>query len=153
MIYTKGQFNNEIKLNTRLIGIDVGTKRVGIAISDDKRKISTPKEIINYNEKIFEKIKVIIDENKISGIVIGFPTTMGGVEHEMSDFTKKFARKLDDFLVNKMIVFYDERLTSFEAREFFHSPISRKLSGKKNKNYYDDISASLILQGFIDSSE
>lgn len=101
------------------------------------------------NQKDFAKIQKIIDENLVVGIVIGLPLQMNGEESEMSEFTRKFAESFDEFLGKKLPIFLsDERLSSFEAREFNASDLSRK----KNK-FYDDIAASLILQRFIDDGD
>lgn len=138
----------------KLIGLDIGTKRIGIAICDETHTIASPRLIINRqsNEKDFNKISEIIEENKIGGIVIGLPLNMDGSESEMSQFIRKFAENFEEFLEknhpkkNLPIELYDERLSSSEARDFQSSELSRK----RNK-FYDDIAASVILQSFIDN--
>ncbi|MDX2083596.1 MAG: Holliday junction resolvase RuvX [Rickettsiales bacterium] len=132
----------------RLLGIDVGTKRIGIALSDASRFIATPKLIINRrsNQKDFSVIENFIKENEIVAIVIGHPIDMDESIIFMTKFCEEFAQNLDLFLGKKLPIFlFEERLTSFEAREINNS----KLSRKKNK-FVDDIAASLILQHFMD---
>lgn len=146
-------FNNTTQVNQagdkgRIIGIDVGTKRIGIAICDSSRFIATPKMVLNRlsNAQDFAKIAQLIKENEIVAIVVGFPTHMDGSDDEMTEFVRRFAKNLDEFLENKFPIFlFEERLTSFEARQINASALSRK----KNK-FVDDIAASLILQHFID---
>lgn len=136
----------------RLLGIDVGTKRIGLALCDETHFIASPKLILNRqgNLKDFIKIKEFIDENKVVGIVIGFPTQMDNSEIPMTIFVENFADNFDEFLDRKLpIFFFDERLTSFEARDLAISKLSRKNNKIRNK-FVDDIAASLILQGFID---
>ena len=130
------------------MALDVGTKRIGIAISDASRLIANPKLIINRqsNQKDFEKIRDFISENQIVGIVVGLPVNMDESIIPMTEFVEKFTKNLDEFLAEKFpIVFFDERLTSFEARSIHAS----KLSRKKNK-FVDDIAASVILQHLLD---
>jgi putative Holliday junction resolvase len=136
----------------RLLGIDVGTKRIGIAICDELQVIATPKLIINRqsNERDFSKIRETILENKIVASVIGLPLQMDGSQQEMTYFAQNFAQNFDEFLEKKLpLFFFEERLSSFEARDFNNSQLSRQ--GKKSKNkFYDDIAASIILQHFLD---
>ena len=130
------------------MGLDVGTKRIGLAVSDESRFIATPKLIINRlsNLKDFEKIKKFIEENLIVGIVIGRPVNMDGSQIVMTEFCERFAKNFDDFLENKLPIFlFEERLSSFSARDVNVSELSRK----KNK-FVDDIAASFILQHFVE---
>ena len=131
----------------KLLGIDLGTKRIGIAVCDELRFLTTPKIIITRqsNEKDFTKIFKIFTDEKATAIVLGFPINMNGTFNEMSHFTEKFAKELDNFLGNKVNIFFaDERLTSFEAKEISHS-----LPSRKKQKHFDDIAASVILRDFI----
>lgn len=132
-----------------LMGIDVGSKRLGIAKSDETRLIASPKLIITResNLKDFAKINALIDEYKISALVIGYPINMAGKLTDMSKFSENFAKNLNDFLENKLPIFlFEERLSSFEARNHGYDKISRNHKSK----YVDDIAASVILQHFLD---
>lgn len=142
------QLNQALLPKGRLMGLDVGTKRIGLAVSDESRFIATPKLIINRlsNLKDFEKIKKFIEENLIVGIVIGRPVNMDGSQIVMTEFCERFAKNFDDFLGNKFPIFlFEERLSSFSARDANASELSRK----KNK-FVDDIAASFILQHFLE---
>lgn len=142
------QLNQALLPKGRLMGLDVGTKRIGLAVSDASRFIATPKLIINRlsNLKDFEKIKKFIEENLIVGIVIGRPVNMDGSPIVMTEFCERFAKNFDDFLENKLPIFlFEERLSSFSARDVNVSELSRK----KNR-FVDDIAASFILQHFLD---
>ena len=150
MIFTnKAQLFQALPKNGRLLALDIGTKRIGVAISDEDRFIATPKLIINRqsNLKDFAKIAEFISTNLVCAIIIGLPLNMNESNSKMAEFVKKFGENLDDFFEKKLpIIFFDERLTSFEARNFNSSQLSRK----KNK-FFDDIAASLILQHFLQS--
>ncbi len=140
--------NQALPSKGRLMALDVGSKRIGIAISDESRFLATPKLILERlsNQKDFEKIKKFSEENQIVAIVIGRPLAMDGSAIPMTEFSEKFAKNFDDFLENKLPIFlFEERLTSFEARDVNASGVSRK----KNK-FIDDIAASFILQHFLD---
>lgn len=142
------QLNQALLPKGRLMGLDVGTKRIGLAVSDESRFIATPKLIINRlsNLKDFEKIKKFIEENLIVGIVIGRPVNMDGSQIVMTEFCERFAKNFDDFLENKLPIFlFEERLSSFSARDANVSQLSRK-----NNKFVDDIAASFILQHFLE---
>lgn len=151
MIYKNiNQLSQVISNKGRLLALDVGTKRIGVAISDSSRLIANPKLIINRqsNEKDFKLIKSLIIDNQISALIIGLPINMDGSENEMTIFVKKFTDLLDRFLTDANIAFFDERLSSFAAKEINLSYINIK---SRKKKYYDDIAASLILQDAINT--
>ena len=142
----KDHLNQEIPASGRIMALDVGSKRIGIAICDESRFLATPKLVLKRqsNLKDFAKIKDFINENKVQAIVIGLPINMDESESEMSQFVRKFSQNFDEFLEGKLpIFFFDERLTSFSARDFGNSKLSRK------SEFCDDIAASLILEGFL----
>lgn len=146
--YTNQEALKRLPKFGRLLGVDVGTKRIGLALSDASRFIATPKLIVNRinNLKDFEKIQKFILENEVAGIVMGRPINMDDNRTPMTKFAEEFAKSFDDFLEKKMPIFlFEERLTSFEARDINASDLSRK----KNK-FVDDIAASFILQHFLD---
>ncbi len=143
------QVNQDLPAKGRIVAIDVGTKRIGLAISDESRFIATPKLVIarKSNQQDFEKIKKFIEENLVVAIVIGRPINMEGQITEMTKFSERFAEKFDEFLQKKFPIFlFEERLTSFEAKNIDASELSRKKG-----DFVDDIAASFILQHFLDS--
>lgn len=129
----------------RLMALDVGTKRIGVATCDSTRLIATPRMIVHRknNANDFTKIKQFADENQVVGIVIGLPVNY----EETCAIIKNFAKNLDQFFEKKIpITLFDESLSSFEAKEIHSSPLSRK----KNK-FVDDIAAAIILEHFLQS--
>ena len=90
----------------------------------------------------------MINEFQAKALVIGYPINMDGSLIKMSEFAENFAKNLDEFLsdLNLTIFLFEERLTSFEARNFGYNKISRNHKTK----HIDDIAASLILQHFLD---
>ncbi len=143
------QVNQDLPAKGRIAAIDVGTKRIGLALSDETRFIATPKLVIvrKSNQQDFEKIKKFIEENLVVAIVIGRPINMEGEITEMTKFSERFAENFDQFLQKKIPIFlFEERLTSFEAKNIDASELSRKKG-----EFIDDIAASFILQHFLDS--
>jgi putative Holliday junction resolvase len=145
------QLNQALPAKGRLMALDVGTKRIGVALCDESRFLATPKLIINRlsNQQDFEKITKFITENQVAAVVVGRPLNMDGSAIPMTEFCERFAQNLDIFLEKKLPIFlFEERLSSFEAREI------KSLGGtsrKKNK-FIDDIAASVILQHFLDTA-
>lgn len=144
------QLNQSLPREGRLMAIDVGTKRIGIAVSDKDRNIATPKTTIIRKGNIpdFNKIKDLILDNDIKALIIGLPINMDESENEMSQFVRRFAKNLDEFLNNEAKIFLqDERLSSFMAKD----DLITAIKGKKNKkkSVIDQMAASLILQSFF----
>lgn len=132
----------------RILGLDVGSKRIGVALSDELRFIASPKMVLHRksNKDDFLKIQEFIKEYKILAIIIGLPLNMDDSESEMSKFVRNFTDNLDDFFDKKIpILLVDERLSSFEARRYGSSKLSRK------NQHCDDIAAAVILQACLDS--
>ena len=141
-------FIEKIKKKSRLIGIDPGGKRIGIAISDENKIIATPFSTIVKNKySVFIKdIKKIIEDNQIKGIVIGNPINMDGTPSQSSQSAKDLAINLSKDITENIIL-WDERLSSQGA--FNLSGDLRSNTSKKVKKL-DENSAQFILQGFLD---
>ena len=146
------QLNQALPAKGRLMALDVGTKRIGIALSDESQFLATPKLIINRlsNQQDFEKIAKFITENQVVAVIVGRPLNMDGSAITMTEFCERFTQNLDIFLEKKFPIFlFEERLSSFEAREI---NASGGISRKKDK-FIDDIAASIILQHFLEFSK
>lgn len=133
----------------RILGIDYGSKRIGLALSDPTHTIARSLEVIERKEEVvedLERIGEIARENDIESIVIGMPVRMSGVEGEK-------AREVNDFIssmekvINVPIIKWDERLTTAEGERVL---ISADVSRRKRKKVIDKIAASLILQNYLD---
>lgn len=132
----------------KVMGIDFGLKRIGIALSDIMGFLASPlTTLYRTNEQDdLNFIKKIIDENKVETVVFGLPLEMSGNSGEIVNYTKDFAEKLKN-LTNVNIVFVDERLSSIEAEEQLKLTIK---DWKKRKLLLDQVSASIILQSYLD---
>ena len=150
MIYTdKTEFLSTINSKSKILGLDVGTKTIGIAICDFTRTIASPFKTIarkKFSTDVIE-LKKIIDENSISGLVIGIPIGMGGGESKMTQSIRQFARNLlKEFDIP--ILFWDER---FSTNAVERSLLDAEMSRQKRDEVIDKMAASYILQGFLDS--
>ena len=141
-------FIGKIKKKSRLMGIDPGGKRIGIAISDENKIVATPYTTIireKYGDLI-SQIKEIINENKIDGIVIGNPINMDGSESPSSQSAKDLAKNLSKD-ITKNITLWDERLSSQGA---FNLSNELAINSSKKVKRLDENSAQFILQGVLD---
>ena len=141
-------FKKSIGKKSRLLGIDPGKKRVGIAISDENKLVSTPlKTIIKKNNtNVINDILEIIKENNIKGIVVGNPINMDGSKGSSSQSAKDFAKNLSNN-ISIPIVMWDERLSSQGA---FNLSSNLNINTSKKVEKLDQNAASFILQGAID---
>ncbi len=140
---------------TKYLGIDYGSKRVGIAVSDENKKYSFSRDFILNDGKFFGNLLKIIIEEKIEKIVLGYPLNFKSEKTIQTEAVEKFRSDLETRLkknnIEAEVVYFDERLTSKIAQE---SLINSGLSKKKRqeKGRVDSISAQIILQDFIDKT-
>ena len=134
--------------NSRLIGLDLGTKRVGVAISDNKRKIAIPMETIEYKsmEFLIKKLKQIIKDNYIFGIIIGNPINMDGSLGKSAQSINDKAKVICEE-VNHFTALWDERLSTSGS---FNISSNLDIKFKDRKKNIDAKAAAFILQGAID---
>ena len=133
----------------RILGIDYGTKRVGIAVSDESEFLASPRETLLRSKSLdadLARLKTLIDEEGIALVVVGLPINMDGTHGPMAEEAEAFASKLQD-VSDLQVEFYDERLTSAEAERVL---IEADVSRSKRKDLRDSLAATLILQGFLD---
>ena len=142
------EFKNKITKKSRLIGLDLGSKRIGIAICDDQQSIAMPfKTLLKNNfSKLINELKLIIKDNNIKGIIVGNPINMDGSlgpsAQSVKDVCKDILKNID-----VPLCLWDERLSSVGAFN-----LSNQLDinvSKKIKNL-DKNAAAFILQGAID---
>ncbi len=141
-------FKKSIGNKSRLIGIDPGKKRIGLAISDEDKLVSTPLKTI-LKKKFFDfikEIKEIIEENNIKGIVVGNPLNMDGSKGSSSQSSNDFARNLSNN-ISIPITMWDERLSSEGA---FKLSANTGVNTSKKIEKLDQNAASFILQGALD---
>ncbi|WP_461829115.1 Holliday junction resolvase RuvX [Aquifex sp.] len=129
----------------KVLAVDYGTKRVGLAIGDENLKIVSPKGVIK-TEKAIQKIKEISKESKVGKIILGFPLTPSGKEGQRARLVKRFYEELKKELPDVEIILWDERWTTQEALRRLEG-----LSPKKKKELKDIMAAMIILEEYFDS--
>ena len=132
----------------RLIGLDLGSKRIGVSICDEKQLIATPLKTINRNtlNELISELKVIIDENNIKGIIIGKPLNMEGSSGRSAHSVKDTSQKIQEN-INIPICLWDERLSTVGA---FNLSSQLDVNVSKREKKIDVNAAAFILQGAID---
>ena len=148
MINDSKQFREIIPLKNSILGIDLGKKRTGIAVSDINQKIASPLKVIEnmkFNE-ILNILEKIVTERNICAIIVGDPINMDGSIGPKSQSSRSFIKNLSEEL-DIPILLWDERLTTVSAER---SLIEADISRKKRQKVIDKIAASIILQNFLD---
>ena len=129
----------------KILGIDFGKKRIGLAITDSQKIIASPLETIE-NKEIFNFLEVFLKNEEIEAIVLGDPKTNKNTHNDLISDLKKFHQKLKRF--NVPIHFVDERFTSKIAFRMIIDANIKKMK-RRNKSLVDKVSASLILETYL----
>ena len=141
-------FAGAIGAMSSLMGLDFGTKTIGVAISDRLQTVATPRETIKRRKFGLDAdaIERLIADNEIAGIVLGLPMNMDGSEGPRAQSTRAFARNLSARIAVP-IFFWDERLSTVAAERAL---LEADMSRKKRADVIDNVAASYILQGVLD---
>ena len=138
----------------KIICLDCGKKKVGIAISDENHKISMPMETLVRNLEFYKNIIKIINEYNIGGILVGLPLDEEKKINKMSQSIIDTTRNLDNHLnrskLNIPFFFWDENYTSIEAEDSTYEFFKNK---KKQKKFLDKFAARIILEDFFNSNQ
>lgn len=133
----------------RYLGLDLGTKTLGVAVSDLTGTIATSLTILrheNNHEYLIEELKKIISEKNIETIVLGLPKNMNNTIGERGEMVISFKEKLEKS-INLPVILEDERLTTRVAENIL---ITADVSRKKRKKVIDKMAANIILQSYLD---
>ena len=134
----------------RYIGLDLGTRTLGVAISDTTLTIASLYGTIHFSDSNYDelipKIKEIIDENDVSKIILGLPKNMNNTMGPRAMETLDFKAKVENELKIEVIM-QDERLSTVEAHNYM---IEADMSRKKRKKKVDSLAANIILQTYLD---
>ncbi len=136
----------------RWMGLDFGTKTVGVAISDELGITAQPIETITRKastklRKTLARIEQLVAEYSITDIVLGYPKNMNNSEGARVEATKEFASMIEK-RVGISVVFWDERLTTMESERIL---IETNIRRENRKAYIDQMAAVLILQSYMDA--
>ena len=128
----------------RIIGLDVGEKRIGVAKADSNTRIAVPVGFVEVNGNEWQEIAKIADLNNTKFFVLGLPRSNEGNETKQSLFVRNFARVLTEKISGAKVRFQDESLTSVEAESRL-----KKRKKKYEKGEIDAEAATIILQDFV----
>jgi putative holliday junction resolvase len=126
----------------RILALDVGDKRIGLAISDPLGTIAQPLMTIERNNASIDRIIEIVKDREIGEIVVGLPVNMNGTSGQRVDEVGEFARLITE-RIDIPLVFVDERLTTVEAEKLM---ISADVSRRKRRQTIDSVAAAIILE-------
>ena len=134
--------------DARLLGLDVGTKTIGMALSDVTRSVATPFDTIRRSKFTADAktIREVVEKNQVGALVIGFPLNLDGSEGPRAQSTRAFARNLAAHVTVPM-VFWDERLSTAAVERHL---IEANASRKRRAAVIDRMAAAYILQGALD---
>lgn len=145
-----------LNIKNRIIGIDHGSVRIGIAVSDESGSIAFGKETIPNDSKCLSKILSLIKENEASKVIVGYPLNLKGDKTKQTLEVDKFLHELRNLLLKESIsteiIEWDERFTSKMAVDSMIASGMKK-KNRQNKNNIDIISAAIMLQSYLDSSK
>ena len=133
----------------RYIGLDLGSKTLGVSLSDASGLIASSHTIIRHDEeyeKLLDEVQKIIDEYKVEKIVLGLPKNMNGTIGPKGELSYKFKEMLEN-KTGLEVILEDERLSTKEATNLL---IKNDTSRKKRKKVIDSLAATIILQSFLD---
>ncbi|WP_298866688.1 Holliday junction resolvase RuvX [uncultured Gimesia sp.] len=145
------QLNADFPAEGRLLGLDYGTKRVGIAISTFEQNIASPLENYTRQTEIQDQnhLTKIINEYQCKGLVVGLPVHMSGDEGQKAKEARQFGNWVSQF-TQIPVRYWDERYSSASAEEFL---VNLNINRNKRKAYLDKLAAQIILQSFLDSAD
>ena len=142
------EFSNELQSNNSLIGLDLGTKTIGVAVSDTILSVATPIKTIKRKKFSLDANHLlgIISNKNCCGIIIGLPKNMDGSEGPRAQSTRAFARNFSA-KTELPITFWDERLSTVAAEKAL---LEADTTRKRRAEVIDHVAAAYILQGFLD---
>ena len=145
---TLEEFKKKQLDKSRLVGLDLGSKRIGVSICDEKQLIATPFRTINRTtaKELINELKIIIEENNIKGIIIGNPLNMDGSSSSSTQSVKDTSNNIEKN-IEVPICLWDERLSTVGA---FNLSSQLDVNVSKREKKIDENAAAFILQGAID---
>jgi putative Holliday junction resolvase len=138
-----------MECDMRVMGLDIGAKRIGVAISDETGTLAQGKGTVSRKNDLqaIKEIKDFIEEYKVEEIILGLPLHMDGTRGERAQDSLKFAEKLKEE-TGLPVKMWDERLSTKEVEDML---IAASVSRAKRKKVNDKLAAQIILQGYLDS--
>lgn len=137
----------------RCLGLDLGTRTLGISMSDVTETIASPYTVLRFNEGEYDvllpELSKLVEEYKIGKIILGLPKNMNNTIGDRGLTTMEFQKKLEEYL-NIEVILQDERLSTVEATNYM---LEADISRKKRKKKIDSLAANIILQTYLDKEK
>jgi len=136
----------------RYLGLDLGSRTLGVAVSDKTGLIASNYQTIRHNEeydRLLLEVKKLVEELEIDAVVLGFPKNMNNTIGPKGELSMEFKKKLED-VITVPVYLQDERLTTKTAHDIL---ISGNVSRKNRKKVVDSVAATIILQTYLDRSD
>lgn len=133
----------------RVLAIDLGTKRTGLAVTDPLKITANPLETIE-TEKLLTYLQAYCAKEEVEALVLGHPTRLNGQDNEMTPRVLKLKEDLEKTFPSKEIVLIDERFTSKMAMQTMIAMGSKKKDRKEKAGNLDKVSAAIILQSYLE---
>ena len=127
------------------LALDIGSRRIGLAMADSQVKIAVPFGWLENSENIVQEITELVLRHDIDTIVVGYPRNQSGEPTKQTEFVEEFVKQFEDIELDTEIVFQDESLTSVHAEQRLGNKI-------KDKGEIDAEAASIILQDFLEEN-
>ncbi len=136
----------------RVMGIDYGSRRVGVAMSDSLRTVATPLETIEVAtpKLLFRRLRELVEEHQVTAVVVGLPLHMDGGRGELAVAAEAFAEKIRRQVPKVGVHLWDERLSSAEAERMLRHGEAK---AERRKAMRDQLAAQLILQSWLDAGD
>jgi putative Holliday junction resolvase len=132
----------------RVLGIDPGTRRCGIALTDSQRTLAFPRPAMEVDEHLFDLLKSLIDDESVDLVVVGRPVALSGNVTASTEAADVFFRTLEEEVSPVRAVQWDERLTTYEAEK---SLSDAGLPAKAQRSHIDSAAAVIMLQNYVDA--
>ena len=147
---SNAEFRKTVPHGTRIMGLDVGSKTIGISLSDVLHMIASPLETVKRKKFRDDaaRLSAIIKEHEVGGVLLGFPLSMDGSEGPRCQSTRAFADNLGE-VADLPMTFWDERLSTTAVERMLVDDVD--MSRKRRSEVIDKLAAVYILQGFLDA--
>ena len=132
----------------RVLGIDPGSRRCGIAVTDSQRTMAFPRPAMPVDDELFTTLKALIDEESVDLVVVGRPVALSGNETASTEAADDFFRALGERISPVKTVQWDERLTTYEAQK---SLSGAGMKAKSHRSRVDSAAAVIMLQNYVDA--
>jgi putative Holliday junction resolvase len=132
----------------RILGLDPGSKRIGVAMADTETRVATPFEVWDAHDW-YDSLKSLLAEEEVTAIVVGHPRPLRSIETESSKRAVEFAQEVRQ-VAGVEVVLYDERFTTTVAERDL---IGRGMKRRRRRQILDKLAATVMLQSYLDSQQ